>query len=118
MRRRQLIALLGAAAACRRGTCPDGAESSEDRGNLHLAPTNSEPGLRRGLRELGYIEGQNIIIETRYADGRQERLPELAAELLLVKMHIIASATTQAIQAVRRADPADPDRHDQYLRPD
>ena len=60
------------------------------------------------MRELGYIEGQNIIIEARYADGRQERLPELAAELLRLKMDIIASATTQAIQVVRRADPAIP----------
>jgi putative tryptophan/tyrosine transport system substrate-binding protein len=77
-------------------------------GILDLAPTNAEPGLRQGLRELGYIEGQNIIIEARYADGRQERLPELAAELLRLKMDVITSATTQAIQAVRRADAAIP----------
>src|SRR5215207_9745602 len=48
------------------------------------------------------------LIEARYADGRQERLPELAAELLRLKVDIIASATTQAVQAVRRADPAIP----------
>ena len=108
MRRREVIALFGSAAAWTAAARAQTAQKIPRIGILDLAPTNSEPGLRRGLRELGYIEGQNVIIEARYADGRQERLPELAAELLRLKMDIIASATTQAIQAVRRADPAIP----------
>ena len=108
MRRREVITLFGSAAAWTAAARAQTAQKIPRIGILDLAPTNAEPGLRQGLRELGYIEGQNIIIEARYADGRQERLPELAAELLRLKMDIIASATTQAIQAVRRADPAIP----------
>src|SRR4051812_16305588 len=108
MRRREIMALLGLAVALPTAVGAQSAQKIPRIGILDLAPTNAEPGLRRGLRELGYIEGQNIIIEARYAEGRQERLPELAAELLRLKMDIIASATTQAIQVVRRADPAIP----------
>jgi len=43
----------------------------------------------RSLRELGYIEGQNIAIEYRYAEGRQERFPDLLAELVRLKVDII-----------------------------
>src|SRR5215218_6465887 len=108
MRRREVIALFGSAAAWTAAARAQTAQKIPRIGILDLAPTNSEPGLRRGLRELGYVEGQNVVIEARYADGRQERLPELAAELLRMKMDIIASATSQAIQAVRRADAAIP----------
>jgi putative tryptophan/tyrosine transport system substrate-binding protein len=45
--------------------------------------------IRRALRELGYIEGQNIAIEYRYADGKIDRFPELAAELVRLKVDII-----------------------------
>ena len=48
----------------------------------------SEP-IRRALRELGYIEGQNIAIEYRYGEGRGDRAPELAAELVRLKVDII-----------------------------
>src|SRR5207244_5435618 len=50
--------------------------------------TRSE-AIRRALRELGYIEGQNIAIEYRYAEGKQDRYPELAAELVRLKVDII-----------------------------
>jgi putative tryptophan/tyrosine transport system substrate-binding protein len=46
-------------------------------------------GIRLALRELGYIEGQNIAIEYRYAEGKRDRLPELAAELVRLKVDII-----------------------------
>ena len=45
--------------------------------------------FRRALRELGYTEGQNIAIEYRYAEGKRDRLPELAAELVRLKVDII-----------------------------
>ncbi|MBI4607497.1 MAG: hypothetical protein HY726_00630 [Candidatus Rokubacteria bacterium] len=47
----------------------------------------------QGLRELGWIEGQNIVVETRYAEGRYEKLPELAAELVRSKVDVIVALT-------------------------
>jgi putative ABC transport system substrate-binding protein len=59
--------------------------------------------FRQGLRELGWIEGRNIIIEYRSAEGRFERLPELAAELAGLKVDVIAAAPTPAALAARNA---------------
>src|SRR5262245_16884829 len=50
-------------------------------------------GIRLALRELGYIEGQNIAIEYRYAEGKVDRAPELAAELVRLKVDIIIVAS-------------------------
>jgi putative tryptophan/tyrosine transport system substrate-binding protein len=61
-------------------------------------------GFRRGLRELGYIEGQNIAIEYRYAEGRPDREPGLAAELVRLKVDIIVVASGDVtIQAAKNA---------------
>jgi putative ABC transport system substrate-binding protein len=60
-------------------------------------------GFRQGLRDFGYTEGRNIVIEYRYAEGRPERLPGLAAELVRLKMDIIAAETTPASLAVQHA---------------
>jgi putative ABC transport system substrate-binding protein len=59
--------------------------------------------LRRGLRNLGYLEGQNLIIEYRSADGRAERFPELAAELVRLKVDLIVTRGTPAVQAAKEA---------------
>ena len=53
-------------------------------------------GFRQGLRDFSYTEGRNIVIEYRYAEGQPERLPGLAAELVRLKMDIIAAETTPA----------------------
>ena len=50
--------------------------------------------FRQGLRDLGYVEGRNIVIEYRYADGKYERLPALAAELVRLKVDVIVSHGT------------------------
>ena len=60
-------------------------------------------GFRQGLRDFGYMEGRNIVIEYRYAEGQPERLPGLAAELVRLKMDIIAAETTPASLAVQHA---------------
>ena len=60
-------------------------------------------GFRQGLRDLGYTEGQNIIIEYRYADGHPERLRGLAGELVRLNVDIIAAETTPAALAVKQA---------------
>ncbi len=59
--------------------------------------------FRQGLRELGYIEGKNINIEYRYADGRFERLPELAEELVRLKVDILVVANSTVARPARKA---------------
>jgi ABC-type uncharacterized transport system substrate-binding protein len=59
--------------------------------------------LPRGLRELGYVEGRNLVIEWRFADGKFERLPELAAELVRLKVDAIVSGSSQAIGELQKA---------------
>ena len=59
--------------------------------------------FRQGLRELGYVEGRNIIIEVRYAEGKFDRLPALIAELVRLKTDIIVSAGPAATRAAKEA---------------
>jgi putative tryptophan/tyrosine transport system substrate-binding protein len=59
--------------------------------------------LQQGLRELGFVEGQNISIETRWAEGKYERLPGLAAELVRLKVNVIVTYSPPAIQAAKQA---------------
>ncbi len=59
--------------------------------------------LQQGLRELGYVEGKNISIEYRYADGKLESLAELAAELVRLKVDIIVTDTSNATDAAKSA---------------
>jgi len=58
---------------------------------------------RQGLRELGYLEGKNIVIESRYAEGKLDRLPALAAELVRLKVEIIVSAAPTVTRPVKEA---------------
>ena len=78
-----------------------------------LAPSRSAvseslDAFRQGLRELGYVEGQNILIEYRYADGKLERLPDLAAELVHLKIDVIVAGGGMAVQAAKKASSATP----------
>jgi len=74
-----------------------------------LSPASAADGLpnlealRAGLRELGYIEGKNITIEARWADGRSEQLPRLAAELVRLPVEILCAAGTPASNAAKQA---------------
>jgi putative ABC transport system substrate-binding protein len=59
--------------------------------------------LREGLRDLGYVEGRNIVIEFRWAEGKYDRLPELAAALVRLKVDVIVTSGTPGTRAAKRA---------------
>jgi putative ABC transport system substrate-binding protein len=59
--------------------------------------------FRQWMRELGYVEGDTVVFEPRWAEGRADHLPALAAELVDLKVDVIAAVSLPAIQAVKRA---------------
>jgi len=65
--------------------------------------TNVFGAFRTGMRELGYVEGKNLIIEWRFADGKPERLPALAAELVQLNVDVVVAAASQPTGAAQRA---------------
>src|SRR6478672_10436544 len=108
MRRRDFITLLGGAAACPMGVRAQQQTGKVPRiGYLSLTSPSDRPPLldafRQRLRELGWVEGQNIVIDYRYAEGRVDRLPDLAAELVGVKVDLILSWGTQGVMAAKNA---------------
>ena len=58
--------------------------------------------LKEGLQELGYIEGRNLVLDRRYGDGKMERLPDLAGELVRAKVEVIVTGTNIHVAAARR----------------
>src|SRR5437588_10959655 len=94
MKRREFITLVGSAAAA----WPLAARAQQALriakiGHLESGLPSSSPNLlaafRQGLRELGYVEGQNLFIVSRFAEGREERLPQLAEELVQYGVDVI-----------------------------
>ena len=69
--------------------------SAEEAGHLVKA-------LDEGMRELGYVEGRNVVFERRFADGRQERLPALAEELVRLKVDVIVTGSNPVVAAVKQ----------------
>jgi putative ABC transport system substrate-binding protein len=71
-----------------------------------LSPSSDSARLeafRQGLRELGYVEGKNIAIEPRYVDGKLDRLPDLAGELVGLNVDVIVAGGSTAIRATKNA---------------
>ena len=73
-----------------------------------VTATSTETGhlfkaLSAGLRELGYVEGRNVVFERRFGEGRQERLPALAAELVRLNVDILVTGSNPVIAAVKQA---------------
>jgi putative ABC transport system substrate-binding protein len=61
-----------------------------------------EEAFLKGLREIGYVDGQNIVIEWRFAKGKEDLLPGLAAEIVQLKPVVVVAAGNQAVQAMKR----------------
>jgi putative ABC transport system substrate-binding protein len=74
---------------------------------LAASPASANAGrleaFRQGLREIGYVEGENLLIEERYAEGKLDRLPTLAAELVRLKVDVIITAGPPVTRAVKEA---------------
>jgi len=79
-------------------------------GYLTLAsgPTPAIKGFAHGLQQLGYIEGQNLVLIYRFAEGRTDRMAALASELLALNVDVIASNSTEAILAIRELNKTTP----------
>jgi putative ABC transport system substrate-binding protein len=77
-----------------------------------ISPSPTSPGVAsfavNALRELGYVEGKNLIVERRYTLGKMDRLPALARELVQLDLDVIVAVTADAVQAVRDATATTP----------
>lgn len=108
MQRRKFIGLIGGVGAL----WPMAARSQSSRkmarigylgAGIRTATPNPRDAFLQGLRDLGYIEGQNFVLVDRYADGQQERLPELAAGLVRLEVDIIMATTSGSAKAAKDA---------------
>src|SRR6476620_11112542 len=109
MRRRDFISFLGGATATTWPRVPGAQQAGKVYriGILQPVPRAQDginfDALLQGLRELGYIEGQNLIIEFRSADGRDDRFPDLVTELIRLNVDLIVTRGTPAALAAKNA---------------
>jgi putative tryptophan/tyrosine transport system substrate-binding protein len=111
MQRRQFIALLGGAtAASAAWPLPASAQTPPKIPRIgYIAGAGSTVGdhivaaFRQGLTQLGYVEGQTIALEVRWAEGRSDRIPELVAELVGLKMDVLMAGNSVAALAAQKA---------------
>jgi putative ABC transport system substrate-binding protein len=108
VRRREFITLLGGAAvgwpvAASAQTQPKIPRVGFVFGTTPTAATHLIEAFRQGLRELGYVEGQTIVVEVRWAERRVERMPELGAELAGLKVDVLVAANSATALAAKNA---------------
>ena len=111
--RRKLVIALGAGALAWTGAVRAQASPTVRRIGLfsQTSPSVTAPSyeaFRLGLRDLGWVEGKNISIEYRYAEGRHDRLPDLAADLVRLKVDVIVTTATSDALAAQRSTRAIP----------
>jgi ABC-type uncharacterized transport system substrate-binding protein len=107
--RRKLLVALGAGAL----TAPLRSFAQQPPAKFYrigfLGPTSAAgiasrlEAFRAGLRDLGYVEGKNLFIEFRWAEGKYDRLPELAAELVRLNVDLIVTSSTPGVRAAKQA---------------
>src|SRR5438132_2147019 len=103
MNRRAFIALMGGAAAGPRAARAQQAERMRRIGLLLVSGPEPLGPFREALADVGYVEGKNIQIEIRSAQGQDTRLPELAAELVRIRVDVIIAVQTPAAHAAKNA---------------
>jgi putative ABC transport system substrate-binding protein len=106
VKRREFITLLGGAAAGWSLAASAQTQPKIPRVGVVFtaAPTPGPPReFRQALSELGYVEGQTIVLEPRFAEGRSERMPELVAELVGLKVEVLVAVSTPAALAAKNA---------------
>src|SRR5258705_9948796 len=113
MKRRDFIALLGGAAtawplAASAQTSPKIPRVGFIGGGSPAMAEHTLGAFRKALIELGYVEGQSIALEVRFAEGRMERIPELVAELVGLKMDLLVAGGSSAALAATQANPTYP----------
>jgi putative ABC transport system substrate-binding protein len=102
IRRRQLLIAAGAAGVAFAARAQETARVYRIGFVSPFAPAPSIKAFRQGLRELGYVEGKNLVLEQRYAEGKIERLPGLFAELLRLKIDVLMVGSTPGAIAAKK----------------
>jgi ABC-type uncharacterized transport system substrate-binding protein len=103
MRRREVITLIGGAAAWPIATRAQQPRKTPRIGVLWPNPPATFEFLRQGLSDFGYVQGRNIEFEFRWAEGKLDQLPELAAELVRLQVDVIVTLAPQATLAAKQA---------------
>src|SRR5262245_21185532 len=111
MRRREVLTFLGGAAAAASIGRPRATRAQPkirrlgvlSQGSIHTHPTPMFRTFQHGLRDLGWVEGQNLAIEWRFSEGSAEPLPRLAAELVGLPVELIVATPTRPALAAKEA---------------
>src|SRR5215469_7226294 len=110
MRRREFITFIGGAALI--WPLATQAQSAARVGWLFPGSSAGNPtelaGFKEGLRELGYVEGRDIVVEYRFGENSVERLPEFATEFVRLNINVIVAMGVDATRAARRVVPDTP----------